>query len=157
MSYCYLAFRTNVLLNLCCPGHLSYYSPNESEPLLSCELFPTGMLTSPRHNHWYIRCNTTGAYYMQHVICHTYTEVGRGSSATHFDTDLMPFLFVSFCFVLLNLTDEVVCWLLNVPATCQCFSGTDLLRQFYVLQIQLSTSPSHSTLTLGRPVPALTL
>ena len=35
MSYCYLAFRTNVLLNLCCPGHLSYYSPHESEPLLS--------------------------------------------------------------------------------------------------------------------------
>ena len=33
MSYCYLAFRTNVLLNLYCPGHLSYYSPNESEPL----------------------------------------------------------------------------------------------------------------------------
>ena len=33
MSYCYLAFRTNVLLNLCCPGHLSYYSPNEREPL----------------------------------------------------------------------------------------------------------------------------
>ena len=33
MSHCYLAFRTNVLLNLCCPGHLSYYSPNESEPL----------------------------------------------------------------------------------------------------------------------------
>ena len=26
-----------------------------------------------------------------------------------------------------------VCWLLNVPATCECFSGTDLLRQFYVL------------------------
>ena len=34
MSYCNLAFRTNVLLNLCCPGHLSYYSPNESEPLV---------------------------------------------------------------------------------------------------------------------------
>ena len=27
-----------------------------------------------------------------------------------------------------------VCWLLNVPATCECISGTDLLRQFYVLQ-----------------------
>ena len=27
----------------------------------------------------------------------------------------------------------VVCWLLNVPVTCQCISGTDLLRQFYVL------------------------
>ena len=38
MSHCYLAFRTNVLLNLCCPGHLSYYSPNESEPMgLSAE------------------------------------------------------------------------------------------------------------------------
>ena len=26
-----------------------------------------------------------------------------------------------------------VCWLLNVPATGVCISGTDLLRQFYVL------------------------
>ena len=26
-----------------------------------------------------------------------------------------------------------VCWLLNVPATCECISGTDLLTQFYVL------------------------
>ena len=24
-------------------------------------------------------------------------------------------------------------WLLNVPATCECISGTDLHRQFYVL------------------------
>ena len=27
----------------------------------------------------------------------------------------------------------LVGWLLNVPATCECVSGTDLLRQFYVL------------------------
>ena len=27
----------------------------------------------------------------------------------------------------------LVAWLLNVPATCECISGTDLLRQFYVL------------------------
>ena len=27
----------------------------------------------------------------------------------------------------------VVGWLLNVPATCECISGTDLLRKFYVL------------------------
>ena len=27
----------------------------------------------------------------------------------------------------------IVCWLFNVPATCKCISGTDLLRQFYVL------------------------
>ena len=26
-----------------------------------------------------------------------------------------------------------VCWLLNVPAICQCILGMDLLRQFYVL------------------------
>ena len=26
-----------------------------------------------------------------------------------------------------------VCWLLIVPATCECISGTDLHRQFYVL------------------------
>ena len=26
-----------------------------------------------------------------------------------------------------------VVWLLNVPATCECISGTDLHRQFYVL------------------------
>ena len=24
-------------------------------------------------------------------------------------------------------------WLLNIPATCECISGTDLRRQFYVL------------------------
>ena len=29
--------------------------------------------------------------------------------------------------------DHVVCWLLKVPATCECLSGTDLLRQIYVL------------------------
>ena len=28
---------------------------------------------------------------------------------------------------------EFVGWLLNVRATCECISGTDLLRQFYVL------------------------
>ena len=26
-----------------------------------------------------------------------------------------------------------IAWLLNVPATGECISGTDLLRQFYVL------------------------
>ena len=28
---------------------------------------------------------------------------------------------------------QFVCWLLKVPATYWCISGTDLLRQFYVL------------------------
>ena len=30
-------------------------------------------------------------------------------------------------------TGIVVCCLLNVPATCECISGTDLLIQVYVL------------------------
>ena len=29
--------------------------------------------------------------------------------------------------------DWLVGWLLNIPATGECLSGTDLLRQFYVL------------------------
>ena len=57
----------------------------------------------------------------------------------------------------------VVCWLLNTPATCLCISGVSAqtilsattLRQ--KLQNQLSISPGHSILTLGQPVPALTL
>ena len=36
---------------------------------------------------------------------------------------------ISFCVVVCLL----VGWLLNVPATCECISGTDLHRQFYVL------------------------
>ena len=32
-----------------------------------------------------------------------------------------------------NVSSLSVGWLLNVPATCKCISGTDLLRQFYVL------------------------
>ena len=32
-----------------------------------------------------------------------------------------------------NAHGVVICWLLNVPATCECISGMDLLRQFYVL------------------------
>ena len=57
-----------------------------------------------------------------------------------------------------------VCWLLNVPAPCDCISGDGsaktvlsaaTLRQ--KLQIQLSISPSHSILTPDQPVRALTL
>ena len=33
----------------------------------------------------------------------------------------------------ITLCGMFVGWLLNVPATCQCISGTDLLRQSYVL------------------------
>ena len=36
----------------------------------------------------------------------------------------------------------VVCWLLNVPATCECISGTDLLRQVYVLPHSEAADPT---------------
>ena len=39
--------------------------------------------------------------------------------------------------VILNTLEQFVCLLvaclLNVPATCECISGTDVLRQFYML------------------------
>ena len=35
--------------------------------------------------------------------------------------------------VVINWKFCFVCWLLIVPATCECISGTDLHRQFYVL------------------------
>ena len=38
-----------------------------------------------------------------------------------------------FCPRKYAVVSVVVGWLLNVPATCECISGTDLLRQFYVL------------------------
>ena len=41
---------------------------------------------------------------------------------------------------------DVCCLLVNVPATCECISGTDLLRQFYVLphwDRSSSNFPSH--------------
>ena len=40
------------------------------------------------------------------------------------------FFYLSFDMVLPCL---FVGWLLHIPATCECISGTDLLRQFYVL------------------------
>ena len=48
------------------------------------------------------------------------------------------------------------CCLLNVAATRECTSGTDLLTEIK-LQIRRSISPSHSILTPGQPVLVLTL
>ena len=52
-------------------------------------------------------------------------------------SSLASFSYLRFCFR----------WLLNVPATCECISGTDLLRQFYVLPHRdrscRSNFPSH--------------
>ena len=58
---------------------------------------------------------------------------------------LLSFFFCQLCRP--PLQGLVSCWLLNVPATCECISGTDLLRQFYVLphwdRSCRSNSPPH--------------
>ena len=46
---------------------------------------------------------------------------------------------------------------LNVTATCLCITGTDVPRQVYMLAYRLVDSSSHSILTWGQLVPALTL
>ena len=63
----------------------------------------TPTLKRPGRNRVQITCNTSIAYHVQHILCHVAQN----------------------CLL--------VGWLLNVPATCECISGTDLHRQFYVL------------------------
>ena len=52
-------------------------------------------------------------------------DVSLVSSRAWFNTLVMTLLEVGVCWF--------VCWLLNVPAAGECISGTDLLRQVYVL------------------------
>ena len=42
-------------------------------------------------------------------------------------------LCISLSLSIISIICLFVCWLLSIPATCECISGTDLLRQFYVL------------------------
>ena len=55
----------------------------------------------------------------------------------------------------MNFSNEIVCWLVAKRPSKMLVYLTATLRQ--KLQIKLSTSPSHSILTSGRPVPVLTL
>ena len=56
------------------------------------------------------------------LVCTTSApRVLQGSNKNGISSTAAAFLFVA-------------CWLLNVPATCQCISGTDLLRQFYEIR-----------------------
>ena len=64
---------------------------------------------------------------------------------------LMPSMIdgTSDVFWLVFSYEVLFCWLLNVPATRECISGTDLLRQFYVLphwdKSCRSNFPSHQS------------
>ena len=71
------------------------------------------------------RRNISGAHHVQHVVC---PMVRTDGSSITVDTAKLT---VDFSSVL--PAGLFVSWLLNVPATCECISGTDLLRQCYVL------------------------
>ena len=58
-------------------------------------------------------CNTSSAFDRVHTLQHDTDDDNDGNE----EEKMMM----------------VVGWLLNVPATCECISGMDLLRQFYVL------------------------
>ena len=49
------------------------------------------------------------------------------------DNSLYPPTHRLSCLVVRSPLGMFVCWLLNVPATSECISGTDLLGQFNVL------------------------
>ena len=54
-------------------------------------------------------------------------------SVLPFHLDPVLSVFVNWSSHFAAFFEDVVCWLLNVPATCECVSGTDLHRQFYLL------------------------
>ena len=62
---------------------------------------------------------TTGIQFGRAEVLRSFRNFLSRGKPGHNSTDRLEELFVG--------------WLVNVPATCECTSGTDLLRQFYVL------------------------
>ena len=92
---------------------------NTTNMFLSVRLNTTNMFLS-------VRLNTTNIFLSVKLkTTHLFLSVKQCSGSLYFD------------FVMESTGDRddclFVCWLLNVPATGECISGTDLLRQFYVL------------------------
>ena len=83
-----------------------------------------------KHTHTHTRTQThTRARARTHTHTHTNTHCGM-LSPTLRCSDHLTGLVVRFS---PRKVCWFVCWLLNVPATCECISGTDLHRQLYVL------------------------
>ena len=76
-----------------------------------------------RLKRWKLRANAEIICDTGHqTILHTPAECKRGKGG---DGEVEVTSLLTVCLF--------VGWLLNVPETCECISGTDLLRQFYVL------------------------
>ena len=65
--------------------------------------------------------------------CLLLTSVSKGCTSLSFFKFRMTFTLTKYLEKSSSHDCLFVGWLLNVPATCECISGTDLLRQFYVL------------------------
>ena len=78
-----------------------------------------------------LRCaHATQTFWLQNIYCSTasYMMLWDGRVARTSTTEGQVLWYHGGAEVCL-----FVGWLFNVPATCECISGTDLLRQFYVL------------------------
>ena len=71
-------------------------------------------------------CSMCSSVYYMHSCNHIYINL-------HFICIIYVCLLLVSSLYLCQSTAVVVGWMLNVPTTCECISGTDLLRQFYVL------------------------
>ena len=101
--------------------HLTFYFIFEKKQDLpdNCKL----ALPSPGKNLFHIKQN-------HFVLMH---QCSANCSQTLIDLHL-GFNILPYCLADLNFEKCLfVGWLLNVQATCQCISGTDLLRQVYML------------------------
>ena len=172
MSYCYLAFRTNVLLNLCCPGHLSYYSPNESEPLSATRFLIHSQVSRSCYkyrifwqqdkqrvlNGFASTCSRfESANQKRGSKCETpYTNPGSATSHPHLHSLVYPTSSISFtsmwhhCYAVLQT-------LIPMCKACKGWMLTDMsvcvASQSVVQRVDCTPSiPVHTTLDLKNPM-----
>ena len=96
-----------------CTDTRSVYMVSETDP--TCHLTPSV--------YWH-RASVHGEWDRSNLPSHPISVLIQGQWVTALTLSCQVFSKAA--------TRVAVCWLLNVPATCECISGTDLLRQFYM-------------------------
>ena len=71
-------------------------------------------------------------FHVKHAKLHWTSENTKIQKHMHI-THLKQHVSKQSCSYIQLSSNLFVCWSFNVPATCKCISGTDLLRQVYVL------------------------
>ena len=148
MSYCYLAFRTNVLLNLYCPGHLSYFSPNESEPLQVVSfLFPSRFsegVSNPLHA---ISRGSSAGCCLVHIRCEGHQQAKKNDHVWQIHTGYIPQVRTE-CLQIMNLF-LINFWLLHVQATCLS-QGCNYFNNLTCCHAEIETADKTCYLTLSQ-------